>query len=105
MSTVYVTRVPGVAVAALAMAWMLSLGSSTDTVDMQPDVSGVGQLLPAAVDTTELVSVLSLRPDVFTVAVYVMVTRAPTARSPVHVRVEPAKLRAPLGPDGVTSAT
>src|SRR4051794_36329062 len=84
---------------------MVSLGTSTRTDTVHAGMSTVEQLLPGAVDATELTSVLSLRVVPNTVTVYVIVTRAPTARSPVQVRTVPTRTSVPAGPDGVTTAT
>ena len=98
------TVLPGVAVATSALVAMVSLGMSTATVAVHAATPEVGQLLPDAVDRTELLSSLSPGSGFLTVTEYVIVTRAPTARSPVQVSIESARLSDPVGPDGVTCA-
>ena len=77
---------PGVAVAGLAAAVMVSAGVRTGTAILQPALPlPGGQLLPGAAEAAATARSLSPVAGSCTVAVKVMVTVPPGARSPVQV--------------------
>jgi hypothetical protein len=80
-----------------ALAVIVNAGVNTATVDEHPAPPPPGgHELPTSADATTLESTLSPGSGSFTVTEYVNDADPPTARSPVHVNVDPVKPTNPV---------